>query len=106
MERIKESEIQANICEYLDLRGYLFSRTNNAPIYDTARGVHRAMPKYARRGWPDICLLKSGIFYAIEVKTETGRLSEHQKALGEEIARNGGKYIVARGLEDVIRAGL
>ena len=64
------------------------------------------MPKYARRGWPDICLLKSGTFYAIEVKTETGRLSEHQKALGQEIEANGGKYIVARSVDDLIHAGL
>jgi Arm DNA-binding domain len=102
----KESDIQAAICEYLSLKGYLFSRTNNAPIYDKTRGVHRAHPKYARRGWPDICLINKGRFYGIEVKTDSGKLSKEQMQLGYDIAKNGGYYLVARSIEDLQREGL
>jgi hypothetical protein len=66
MQRTKESDIQAAICDYLSLKGYLFSRTNNSPIYDKTRGAFRALPKYRRRGWPDICLIRNGEFYGIE----------------------------------------
>jgi hypothetical protein len=103
---MKESQVQAAICDYLALKRYLFSRTNNAPIYDRTRGAFRALPKYTRRGWPDICVIKNGQFIGIEVKTEKGRLSPEQTALGKEVEENGGKYIVARTLDDVIRAGL
>lgn len=102
----KEGEVQAAICDYLSLKGYLFSRTNNSPIYDRTRGAFRALPKYARRGWPDICLIKSGVFYGIEVKAEKGRLSPEQEQLGDEIKRNGGMYIVAKSIRDVQSAGL
>lgn len=30
----KESDIQSAICEYLSLKGYFFSRSNNVAIYD------------------------------------------------------------------------
>jgi len=62
----KENEIQAAICDYLSLKGYLFSRTNNAPIYDMIHGTFRTLPKYTRRGWPDICLIHAGKFHGIK----------------------------------------
>lgn len=101
-----ESQVQAAICDYLSLRGYLFSRTNNSPIYDKTRGAFRALPKYTRRGWPDICLISKGTFYGIEVKAEKGRLSPDQQELGDEIEKHGGIYIVARSIDDIQHAGL
>jgi hypothetical protein len=102
----KETEVQAAICDYLALKGYLFSRTNNSPIYDKTRGAFRALPKYTRKGWPDICLIKGGKFYGIEVKSEVGRLSPEQEELGRDIIVNGGMYVVARSIDDVQNAGL
>lgn len=102
----KETDVQAAICDYLALKGYLFSRTNNAPIYDKTRGAFRALPKYTRKGWPDICLIRKGKFYGIEVKSEVGRLSPEQEELGRDIILNGGMYVVARSIDDVQRAGL
>jgi VRR-NUC domain len=103
---MKETEVQSAICDYLALKGYLFSRTNNAPIYDKTRGAFRALPKYTRKGWPDICLIKNGKFYGIEVKSEVGRLSPEQEELGRDIILNGGMYVVARSIDDVQAAGL
>jgi VRR-NUC domain len=101
-----ETEIQSAICDYLSFKGYLFSRTNNAPIYDKTRGAFRSLPKYTRRGWPDICLIKGGIFCGIEVKAEKGRLSPEQEQLGHEIVANGGRYLVARSIDNIQAAGL
>jgi hypothetical protein len=102
----RESDIQAAICDYLSYRGYLFSRTNNLPVYDTGRKAFRALPKYTRKGWPDICLIAKGTFYGIECKSSTGKLSVEQKMLGEEIEAHGGIYIVARSISDVQAQGL
>ncbi|MBK3666190.1 VRR-NUC domain-containing protein [Bradyrhizobium diazoefficiens] len=106
MQRSRESEIQAAICDYLALKGYLFSRTNNTPVFDKARGIHRSLPKYTRRGWPDICLIRNGQFIGIEVKAEKGKLSDDQKELGREIETHGGRYVVARSIDDLIQVGL
>ena len=98
--------MQAAICDYLALKGHFFSRTNNAPIFDTGRKAFRSLPKYTRKGWPDICLIKEGVFYGIEVKTDVGKLSPEQRELGAEIIANGGQYIIARSIDDVQAAGL
>lgn len=103
---MKETDVQAAICDYLALKGYLFCCTNNQPIYDTGRKTFRALPKYTRKGWPDICLIKNGKFYGIEVKSEVGRLSQEQEELGRDIILHGGMYVVARSIDDVQRAGL
>jgi hypothetical protein len=87
MQRTTESAIQAAICDYLSLKGYLFSRTNNSPIFDKKQRTFRALPKYTRRGWHNICLLGFGQFYAIEVKTPDGKLSADQKGLGRRLPR-------------------
>lgn len=102
----RETEAQRAICDYLALKGYLFSRTNNQPIFDPTRKTFRALPKYTRKGWPDICLIKAGKFYGIEVKSDVGKLSTEQLELGREIILNGGVYIVARSITDVEDAGL
>jgi hypothetical protein len=101
-----EGLVLASICEYLALKGYFFSRTNNAPIFEKSRQVFRALPKYTRKGWPDICLIHKGVFYGVEVKSEKGVLSPEQKLLGKEIEQNGGRYVVARSIKDVQAHGL
>jgi hypothetical protein len=106
MERTKETDIQRAICDYLALKGHFFSRTNNAPIFDTGRKAFRALPKYTRKGWPDICLIKSGTFYGIEVKTNIGKLSAEQVQMQNDIEQNGGVYVLARCIDDVQHAGL
>lgn len=106
MATTPEGEILSAICEYLALKGYLFSRTNNGAVYDPSKGLFRKPPKFVRHGWPDICLIRAGKFYGIEVKSKTGKLSTEQAQLGIEITKNGGEYIVARSIEDIQNAGL
>jgi hypothetical protein len=96
-----EAEIQNAIMEYLAAKRVFFWRNNT--------GVAR-MGQYGGRfirfgavGSPDIIALHGGRMYGIEVKSPTGKLSEAQKSFGENIEKNGGTYLVARSVDDVIR---
>ena len=60
-------------------------------------------------GWPDIIILHKGIAwgcytfatYFIELKTEKGRLSKHQKAAHAQIRNAGGIVAVCRSIPEV-----
>lgn len=52
-------------------------------------------------GRADLEALKNGKTVYIEVKTETGRLSGHQKDYEVDIKLHGGEYIVARSVDDI-----
>lgn len=58
--------------------------------------------KFGERGQSDIIGVAAGRFVGIEVKSETGRVSDDQRAWGDKIERAGGKYIIARRLEDAL----
>jgi len=105
-ESIKESDIQRAICDYLALKRYFFWRQNTTPTFDWKTKQFRSMPKYARKGVPDIILVNGGQFIGIEVKREKGALSLEQKQFKADTELHGGTYIVARSIEDVMRAGL
>lgn len=52
-------------------------------------------------GLPDLQAIRNGRVVMIEVKTETGRLSAHQRAFQVAWEAQGGEFIVARSSEDV-----
>ncbi len=102
----KEADIQRAICEYLALKGYFFWRNANTPVFDPTRKQFRRMSKYSLCGLPDIIILKSGMCIACECKSPTGRQSTAQKAIEERWVANGGAYILARDVDDLIKWGL
>ena len=52
-------------------------------------------------GWPDIQLLKDGVYHGIEIKTERGIVSQSQREMHKKIKKNGGKVAICRSLNDV-----
>jgi hypothetical protein len=105
----KESEVQSAILEYLTLRGHFVLRLNNIPGFYLDAGGNkrfRKMGKYVRRGLADILIIRTGEPIFIEVKSETGKLSEEQHAFGRDVVKAGGMYIIARSIDDVQRHGL
>lgn len=84
---IKESDIQAQIKQYLQYKGWYVVK------------IHQSLGSV--RGIADLYALKDGRHVWIEVKTARGRLSEYQEKFRDEIESHGGTYIVARGIEDV-----
>lgn len=106
---MKETEIQKVICQYLfDIKGYFGWRQNTAPTIqkDIGGWRFRRMPKYSRKGIPDIILLINGKPFFIEVKTKVGRQTPDQKLFQEECIKQGITYCLARSATDVMECGL
>lgn len=104
-----ESDIQRQICDYLASCNYFFWRSNNIPVFG------RALPKYAARGLPDICILWRGVFIGLEVKrpksdmrepngrkVREGGLTNDQDEFGAKMMFNDGEYALVRSVEDAI----
>lgn len=58
----------------------------------------------SQKGIPDLCALHKGVFYGIEVKSKTGKLTEHQMAFERATTAAGGTFVLARDLDDVMSA--
>jgi len=98
----KESDIQFAICQYLEWKHLDFWRQNTTPIWDkSGKGFFRAMPKYAKKGVPDIFVMTPRRMIFLEVKRPKGVLSEDQVAFQEMCKRNGFEYYLVRSVEDV-----
>ena len=108
---MSESTIQTSICEYLELRRHFFWRSNNTAIYDSSRKIFRALPKYAKKGVPDIIVIQkgTGTFIGLEVKKPKPKKtyqSKDQKLFESGITACGGLYYVVRSIDDVQAIGL
>jgi len=99
-----EVEIQRTICDYLFAKGYLFWRSNNTPIF--TEGKFRALPKYTPRGLSDIIVVLKGQIVCIEVKRQGTKQTDDQKFFEDRMIMHGGRYFVARSLDDVQAQGL
>jgi len=98
-----ERAIQNEICAYLKLKGAFIFIHDSVGIYDPRRGVFRRNRSPHRiKGVADILGIWQGRPLAIEVKTETGRVSPEQRAFLRSWDMAGGIGFVARKLEDVI----
>ncbi len=108
--KIKETEIQHTICEYLAIREkqkmLLYWRQNTGGVFDFKNQIHRALPKHAKKGIPDIIVIKKGQFIGLEVKSATGKQSPEQRIFEEHAKMHGGFYYVVRSLEEVKQLGL
>lgn len=99
----KESEIQKEILDWLSLKGHKVWKNYLGP--KLIKGGYFA--KNPNAGQPDIFGIyndKSGKLFAIEVKTEIGRLSEGQKNEIRELEKFGVFVVIARDLKTVIEA--
>lgn len=103
---MNESEIQSTVCEYLARKKHFFSRINNIPVYDSKRKVFRALPKYTRKGFPDIMVLWQGYPVFLEIKAPKGRQSPEQKEFQADCEKQGIEYHIIKSLDDVINVGL
>jgi len=96
---IKETEqdIQKAISDYLEYSGFLVVKINNV-------GIMKLNGQYIpprQKGISDLICCKGGKFYAFEVKTSKGKISDHQQEFLDSVSRVGGIGIVVRSIDDV-----
>lgn len=95
-----EKDTQRAILDYLALKG-VFHWRNNTGTFKTERG---GFYRFGAPGSPDIFAVMppSGQLLGIEVKDTKGRLNENQVGFRERLERVGGRYVLARSLDDVM----
>lgn len=106
---IKEKQIENSILSYLKTRGVFAFKVESTGLFDPTLGRFRRKNSVHRMvGVSDILgILPGGRFFAIEVKSKVGRLSEHQKKFLASVNEVGGIGFVARSIDDVeARLGL
>ena len=99
--KMTEHEIQSNILLEVSKRGHKIWRSNAGKIKDARTGNWiNLLPK----GFPDTFGFRKsdGKFFAIEVKTKTGRLRKEQKQFAEFAEGQPILYGVARSKEEAI----
>lgn len=96
-----EKTTQKAILQYLELKKIFHYRNNSgATVIPTKTGSR--FLRFGATGSPDIVCVINGQYVGIEVKDIKGKLSEGQKDFKERLEKAGGKYILARSLEDVL----
>lgn len=89
-----EQELQKQIIDFLTAKGWLVWKNKN---------INRTTGKYItgqQKGVPDLTAIKKGFTWFLEIKTESGRLSEDQKEFGKKIIAHGGRVSVLRSVND------
>ncbi len=101
---MSEKEIENSILHFLNsFLGVTCWKNQSVGIYDPVKKVYRkSYNKYHFKGVSDILGVIQGKFLAIEVKSETGKLTPEQKAFIMKINEDGGVAFVARSLQDVV----
>lgn len=98
-----EGKIKNEILSWLQsLNNAFFWPIDSVGIWDPVKKIYRSKNSiFHIRGVSDILGVYQGKPVAIEVKTPTGRLSDHQKLFLTRFSYAGGIALVARSLEDV-----
>ena len=100
---MSESDIQRDICTYLDTQNILFWRQNNAPIYDPTRQVFRKRGKWQAIGVSDIIIILPESVIFAEVKQPKAEQSPDQIAFSKAILDGTSfSYIVLTSIDDAI----
>lgn len=105
MTLTKERDVLREIILYLKYTRRFFFRVNTTGTFDPVRKIFLKSPNITP-GTSDLFVLKDGHLYAIEAKSTSGRQSPEQKQFQQQVEANGGTYILAHCIQDVIDAGL
>ena len=95
---MKESDLLRLVMDYLAARK-VFHFRNNSGALKTEKGYY---VRFGCQGSPDIICCIDGQFVGIELKGDKGKQSPEQKVFQDHLDMAGGKYILAKSLEDII----
>lgn len=80
----------------------IFHYRNNTGATVIGEGKGKRFLRFGAKGSPDIVCVINGNYVGIEVKGLKGYQSPDQKSFQEGLEGAGGRYILARSLDDVI----
>jgi len=99
-----EQELQNAVADYL----FMLEKHNGFLWFAVPNGGHRSKIEAAifkgqgvRAGIPDICIIKGGKSYFIELKSAKGRMSPAQEHIKEMLEMVGSPVLVCRSLDEV-----
>lgn len=98
-----EKDIQKQILQYLEIKRIFHFRNNSGAVKGMYNGKARFL-RFGAVGSPDIICIKGGQFIGIEVKRPGTYQSVAQKAFQTAVEEAGGRYILARSLDEIINA--
>ena len=106
-----EDQIQKTICQFLDKAlpsdSYYFAVPNGSVLAGNPRQRGMQMNKLKatglKLGCPDLFIIIRGTIFAVEVKTDTGKLSDNQRTACDKIIAAGAIWGVVRSVGDVER---
>jgi len=99
--RWPEQQIQRAIIDHLAWRGQLDAFAFHVPLGGWRKPVEAAILKSVGTiaGLPDLIILYRGHCYALELKTERGRVTDVQRVTHERLRRAGATVATAFGLD-------
>ena len=99
-----EDQIHAAICQHLTIRpmpGTVWWHTPNGGNRSASEGA-RFKALGVKAGFPDLCALRNGRLFALELKREDGRVSTAQSAMLRALQFAGAETAVAFGLNEAL----
>ena len=94
--KIKESQVQNAIIQYLTLKKLFFWRNNSGCIFSNKRMIRLGIT-----GSPDIYILKKGVLIGLEIKGSEGKQTALQKKFQQRFEKEGGLYYLVREINDL-----
>jgi hypothetical protein len=98
---VKESDLQKLVLDWLVLHRIFHRRKNTGAMASEDVPGKKRFVRFGQAGDPDIEICYKGRFIAVELKSETGTQTQNQKNYQSDFEAAGGRYILARSLEDV-----
>lgn len=87
---VTEGEVLSQCRDYLRLKGWSVWRHQAGPL--------------SPKGFPDLIAIHNEVVLMIEVKKPTGTQSDYQKKFQAAWEAQGGNYVLARGVGDIMTA--
>ena len=101
---MSEAALQTHVCKLLNAFAkpdIIFWACPNGEARSAKTGA-RLKQQGVKAGAPDLCFVIDRHFIGLELKVETGKMSNAQIKFQEDLERAGGGYLVAFGLEQAI----
>lgn len=106
-----EANIQSAVLELLAIKEkqgkLMYWRANNIPPSGVKNGkqFYYKTNVHAKKGIPDIIVIKDGFFIGLEIK-DKARQSPEQKEFEKMIKANGGEYHIIHNIDQIKEIGL